>query len=100
VITVDDDTPTQNNTLVAGTVDEDGVIENVVTDAAHRRRGFAAVSMRALLSRCWEAGCYKVMLSSGSKRAEVHAFYESLGFDRHAKQSFVITPSADAGTTW
>ena len=29
VITVDDDTATQNNTLVAGTVDEDGVIENV-----------------------------------------------------------------------
>ena len=30
-----------------------------------------------------EAGCYKLVLSSNQKRARAHAFYESLGFQRH-----------------
>jgi GNAT superfamily N-acetyltransferase len=67
------------------------VIENVVTDASHRRRGIGAAVMRELLQRCWARDCYKVMLMSAMHRAEVHAFYESLGFDRTAKQAFVIT---------
>lgn len=68
-----------------------GVIENVVTDTRWRRRGFGAIAMRALLDRCWAAGCHKVMLSSGAQRAEVHAFYEELGFDPRAKQAFVVS---------
>lgn len=66
------------------------VIENVVTDGAQRRRGFGGAVMRALLDRCWQCGCYKVMLMSGTERREVHAFYESLGFDKDAKQAFII----------
>ena len=31
------------------------------------------------------------LLTSGMARAEVHGFYEALGFDKHAKQAFVIT---------
>jgi predicted GNAT family acetyltransferase len=38
-----------------------------------------------------EAGCYKMALSSNVKRAAAHAFYESLGFERHG-YSFVIRP--------
>jgi GNAT superfamily N-acetyltransferase len=30
-----------------------------------------------------EAGCYKLVLSSNQKRERAHAFYESLGFQRH-----------------
>jgi GNAT superfamily N-acetyltransferase len=67
------------------------VIENVVTDEAYQRRGLGALAMRGLLERCWQAGCYKVMLLSGLKRAGAHAFYQALGFDRDAKQGFVIT---------
>jgi GNAT superfamily N-acetyltransferase len=67
------------------------VIENVVTHADHRRRGIGARVMRALLDRCWERRCYKVMLMSGMRRAEIHAFYAALGFDKHGKQAFVIT---------
>ncbi len=66
------------------------VIENVVTDPNFRRRGIGSRVLRALLERCWERRCYKVMLMSGVGRAEVHAFYESLGFERNAKQAFVI----------
>jgi hypothetical protein len=47
--------------------------------------------MKALLERRWDAHCYKVMLMSGLKRAEMHGFYEALGFDKHSKQAFVIT---------
>ena len=32
---------------------------------------------------CREKGCYKLMLSSNLKRARAHAFYDSLGFERH-----------------
>ena len=46
--------------------------------------------MQAMLARCWEAGCYKVMLLSGVARAEAHAFYVRNGVDRHAQQGFVI----------
>jgi hypothetical protein len=30
------------------------------------------------------------MLMSGTRRAEIHPFYETLGFDRKAKQAFVL----------
>lgn len=66
------------------------VIENVGTLASHRRRGFAALAMRTIIDHCWEAGCYKVMLASGIERSGAHAFYEGLGFDGHAKRSFVL----------
>jgi GNAT superfamily N-acetyltransferase len=64
------------------------VIENVVTHASYRRRGIGAKVIRTLVDLCWERGCYKIMLMSGVNRAQVHAFYESLGFDKSAKQAF------------
>lgn len=67
------------------------LIEGVVTCAEQRRRGYGALAMQGLMQRCWDAGCYKIMLMSGRKRAEIHAFYESLGFDKHKKQAFVVT---------
>jgi GNAT superfamily N-acetyltransferase len=67
------------------------VIENVVTDAAYRRRGIGTRVLRALLDRCWSRNCYKIMLMSSAGRAEIHEFYESLGFDKKPKQGFVIT---------
>ena len=67
------------------------VIENVVTDAAYRRRGIGAAVLRTLMDRCWSRCCYKVMLMSGMRRLEIHGFYESLGFDKNSKQAFVIT---------
>jgi GNAT superfamily N-acetyltransferase len=66
------------------------VVENVVTDASQRRRGIGATVLRALLERCWQRRCYKVMLMSGMSRGEVHHFYEALGFSRTSKQAFVL----------
>ncbi len=69
-----------------------GVIENVVTHSDFRRRGCGAAVMNEAIDRCWAADCYKVMLLSGAGREEAHAFYENLGFDKNAKQGFVIRP--------
>src|SRR5262245_20799269 len=66
------------------------LIENVITHADYRRRGIGSAVIRDIVARCWERGCYKVMLMSGAARAEAHRFYESLGFDRNAEQAFVI----------
>ncbi|MBK1657156.1 GNAT family N-acetyltransferase [Paracraurococcus ruber] len=58
------------------------IIENVVTDAAHRRQGHAGRLLQAALDRAWQAGCYKVMLATGSRSEATLRFYESAGFER------------------
>jgi len=68
------------------------LIENVVTHSQHRRQGLGRAVIRAALDHCWDRDCYKVMLLSGSSNESAHAFYASLGFDRAAKQGFVVRP--------
>jgi GNAT superfamily N-acetyltransferase len=69
-----------------------GVVENVVTHPRHRRKGHAKALLAKALAEAWAAGCYKVMLLTGRKDEETLQFYESAGFDRHAKQAFVAKP--------
>jgi len=71
------------------------IIENVGTLSTHRRQGHAKLVMQAAVARCWEAGCYKVMLASGLQNTRAHAFYEAIGFSSGAKQSFVLTRPND-----
>ncbi|HMI93947.1 MAG TPA: GNAT family N-acetyltransferase [Polyangiales bacterium] len=66
------------------------VIENVITAADYRRKGLGREVLEALIVRCWQRDCYKIMLMSGSVRGEAHSFYEAIGFDRLAKQAFTI----------
>ena len=66
------------------------IIENVGTLVSQQRRGLGSLAMRTIIAHCWDAGCYKVMLASGLQRSGAHAFYEALGFDPRAKQSFVL----------
>lgn len=68
------------------------VVENVVTHAQHREKGYGKAVLRHALESAWEAGCYKAMLMTGRKDEATFAFYESAGFDRHAKQAFVAKP--------
>ncbi len=67
-----------------------GVIENVITHPDFRLRGLGAAVMNGALECCWKRDCYKVMLLSGAGRGDAHAFYERLGFDKNAKQAFII----------
>lgn len=66
------------------------VIENVWTHPECRRQGLGSAVLQELLARCWAADCYKIMLLSGSHREAAHQFYERNGFDKHAKQGFII----------
>jgi GNAT superfamily N-acetyltransferase len=60
-----------------------GIVEDVVVAPAWQSSGIGAAMMRFALERCREKRCYKLMLSSNAKRARAHAFYESLGYERH-----------------
>jgi len=71
-----------------------GLIENVVTHAAHRGQGWAGAVLRHALAFAWQRGCYKVMLMTGRQDEATLRFYENAGFDRHGKQAFVARPSA------
>ena len=69
-------------------------MENVVTDQAFRRRGFARSVVEAALGMAWDAGCYKVMLATGSKNPGTLRFYEGAGFVRGGKTFFEARPCA------
>ncbi|HEY4407341.1 MAG TPA: GNAT family N-acetyltransferase [Xanthobacteraceae bacterium] len=60
-----------------------GIVEDVVVAPDRHGNGIGAAMMRFALERCAEKRCYKLMLSSNAKRGRAHAFYESLGFERH-----------------
>ena len=60
-----------------------GIVEDVVVAPDRQGNGIGQAMMRFALERAHEKRCYKVMLSSNAKRARAHAFYESLGYERH-----------------
>ena len=69
-----------------------GLIENVVTHKAYRRQGYGAAVLRLALEYAWGKNCYKTMLMTGRKNEATYRFYESVGFDRNAKQAFLARP--------
>jgi GNAT superfamily N-acetyltransferase len=73
------------------------VIEDVAVDPGWQGRGVGKMMMGYALRICGEKGCYKAALSSNLKREQAHAFYESLGFERHG-YSFRIGPQQGAAT--
>ena len=66
-----------------------GLIENVVTHAAFRGRGFGKRLLQAAVAAAWQVDCYKVMLMTGSKKPSTLAFYASAGFEQN-KTGFQI----------
>jgi GNAT superfamily N-acetyltransferase len=65
-----------------------GVIENVITHPDFRRQGLAKRVLDRAVDTARQAGCYKVMLMSGAKRAQAHALYEKVGFKKDTKVGF------------
>ena len=65
------------------------IVEDVVVSQERRSQGTGAQMMAHAQVLARQAGCYKLVLSSNQKRERAHAFYESLGFQRHGF-SFLI----------
>lgn len=59
-----------------------GLIENVVTHGDFRRRGYGAEVLAVACTAGWDAGCYKVMLMTGSTNPATHRFYHAAGFEQ------------------
>jgi ribosomal protein S18 acetylase RimI-like enzyme len=60
-----------------------GVVEDVGVLPAYQGQGIGRRMMAYALDLCRRAGCYKLTLSSNLQRTQAHAFYESLGFQKH-----------------
>lgn len=65
-----------------------GVIENVVVEESLRGKGLGQQIMAATMKAAWDAGCYKVMLLSGSSNPATHGFYRACGFSSDYKTGF------------
>jgi GNAT superfamily N-acetyltransferase len=74
------------------------LIENVVTDAQHRKCGYGQAILRAAINAAWQCGCYKVMLLTGSKNPATLSFYQGVGLEQ-SKTGFQIrrVPAREAG---
>lgn len=59
-----------------------GLIENVVTDARYRKRGYGKALLTEAIAAAWRCKCYKVMLLTGSDDPATHRFYGEIGFEQ------------------
>ena len=64
-------------------------IENVVTRADCRRRGYATQCLDRAREIARAAGCYKLMLLTGAKDAATLGFYHRAGFNSTDKTAFI-----------
>lgn len=65
------------------------VIENVITDKACRGRGLAGACLNYARTIAGEAGCYKMMLLTGSKDEATHRFYRRAGYNANDKTAYI-----------
>lgn len=65
------------------------LIENVVTHAAYRGKGYASQLLQYAKDLAASRGCYKIMLMTGSKEESTWRFYEKAGYNRMDKTAFV-----------
>lgn len=65
------------------------LIENVVTDAAYRKRGLASACLQYAKELAARENCYKLMLLTGAKDAQTLHFYEQAGYNRQDKTAFI-----------
>lgn len=68
------------------------VVENVVVEEELRGKGLGHEVISGTLQAAWDAGCYKVMLLTGSCQPSTHAFYRACGFSGDEKTAYVAHP--------
>ena len=64
-------------------------VENVVTSAKYRRKGFATACLDYAREIAKKENCYKMMLMTGSKDSGVLGFYEKAGYNSSDKTAFI-----------
>ena len=64
-------------------------IENVVTHADYRGRGYATDCLDYAREIAMRANCYKMMLLTGSKKESTLAFYARAGYNSTDKTAFI-----------
>lgn len=65
------------------------LIENVITDEAWRGRGLAGACLGYARNIAKKAGCYKMMLLTGSKEESTHRFYQRAGYNANDKTAYI-----------
>lgn len=65
------------------------LIENVVTRADSRRKGYAGSLIQRAVELASENNCYKVMLLTGRKDEATLRFYGNCGFNHNDKTGFI-----------
>lgn len=63
------------------------IVENVVTHADYRNRGFASALLERATEIAREKRCYKMSLETGSNRESTLNFYRKNGFEIDAKHA-------------
>lgn len=65
------------------------LIENVITDEAHRGKGLASACLNYAKDIAVHENCYKMMLLTGSKLDSTLRFYERAGYNKNDKTAFI-----------
>ena len=64
-------------------------VENVVTHADHRGKGYATACLNYAKELAIKADCYKMMLLTGSKSESTLNFYKRAGYNCTDKTAFI-----------
>lgn len=64
-------------------------VENVVTHADYRKKGYARECLDYAKKIAQQENCYKIMLLTGTKKAETLHFYEEAGYNSSDKTAFI-----------
>ena len=64
-------------------------IENVVTHAEYRKKGYASECLDYAKKIAEGENCYKMLLATGSKDPKILGFYEKAGYNSGDKTAFV-----------
>ena len=64
-------------------------VDNVVTHADYRGKGYATVCLNYARELARKENCYKMMLLTGSKSPETLAFYQNAGYNGTDKTAFI-----------
>lgn len=75
----------------------EALVEDVAVDTAAQGQGVGRALMHHAMVIAKKRGCYKLALTSNIKREAAHAFYDSLGFERHGI-SFIVPIQREAAS--